>query len=1183
MLKRRALALLALLALLAGPGWHAPAGATPPLDLAQLAELGAGLPEHPVRVAVVRPISQWPQYPGSAMLRGITHDYLARVGAFVGRSIEEVPFPSVEAAIRGLKAGEVDLLTRVTGYERREPGLAYSRPYLDDTPIIVGRRDDPCLPPDLADKRVLVLAQYLDPEQVRNAYPAAHLETVRSTAEGFDQVLSGEADAFIGDKLRVDHHMRARPGAALQNKFAANLSSGGFSFASRADDTRLLTLVDYVLGTLDEHQRETILAHWTAAPRLFSPTGAFALDSAQERWLDQQPRLRLILAEAPPYFFRDARGKWSGLGLELLKQLGDTYQLKLELLDSEGAARDRQRLARGEADLASTLDGSASPGVFYTEPFGARGWAFVVRQDASSPSSLEAMTGRRLALPRHHPLIDYLEKRYPAITLVRTENAPQAMERVRLGEVDASLDNLGGSPSHLQWLERQGLRLGQRVEAASPAQMLAVSGQVPELRGILDKLLGSLAQSGEFGDGIKLLAAPANGWLERLPEDFWHLSILALVVVALSLLWNWRLRREIRQRREAQEQLSDQLAFQFSLLNGLPTPLYVRDLQGRLSTCNRAYEQFFGCDLEQLRGTTVRQQGIAPASLAQAMEAEYQLLQQNRQPRFFDGRIEIDGREHDLYQWVVPFYSAGGQLQGLLGGWIDISDRKALETELREARRDALQASAAKGRFLATMSHELRTPLNALVGLLELEARAQAAPSENLRIAQQSATSMIALIGNILDLDRIENGRMQLALEPVAPLPLLRGALDLFGAQARSKGLELELDCKLPADRRYRLDPLRLRQVLFNLLGNAVKFTAHGRVRLVARVKDTAPGQSRLVLMVSDTGIGIPRHMQDRILEPYQQGGAQTARHYGGSGLGLSICHHLVGLMGGRLWLESEPGQGCEVGVELPAAWEAAAEPLEAPVVEATGATRVLRALVVDDLSINGLVLVQQLEALGHQARFVGDGDSALAALEEETFDLLITDCNMPDMDGYALTGAVRDREAEGQRPRLRIVGYTASALADEAQRCHEAGMDDLMVKPVTLGRLAEALACQAQAEHDGEAPTEQPGALFDLGHLEGIRGADPTLLATLMEELQRNLGDELERLGQIPDGTSTERYVAQTAHRLGGLACTIDSPALMKACEGLRRAEDEHRPAALDALRGVLQALLEQVRQRTA
>lgn len=256
------------------------------------------------------------------------------------------PLPSVEAAIRGLKAGEVDLLTRVTGYERREPGLAYSRPYLDDTPIIVGRRDDPCLPPDLADKRVLVLAQYLDPEQVRNAYPAAHLETVRSTAEGFDQVLSGEADAFIGDKLRVDHHMRARPGAALQNKFAANLSSGGFSFASRADDTRLLTLVDYVLGTLDEHQREIILAHWTAAPRLFSPTGAFALDSAQERWLDQQPRLRLILAEAPPYFFRDARGKWSGLGLELLKQLGDTYQLKLELLDSEGAARDRQRLAR---------------------------------------------------------------------------------------------------------------------------------------------------------------------------------------------------------------------------------------------------------------------------------------------------------------------------------------------------------------------------------------------------------------------------------------------------------------------------------------------------------------------------------------------------------------------------------------------------------------------------------------------------------------------------------------------------------------------------------------------------------------------------------------------------------------------------------------------------------------------
>jgi two-component system sensor histidine kinase EvgS len=1157
-----------------------------PLSLATLMSMRQTLPPRPLRVAEVSASNEQPEPRGNDVLNQITNDYLEHISQFLELPIQRVPYPTVDTAIAALTTGDIDLMPRATEYERKQPGFIYSLPYLDNEPIIVGRIADKDLPPDLAGKRVLVPAYYVQAETVGKAYPKAELIVIKSIVEGLQRLADGEADALIGDQLRSNFYMRSLANLKLQNKYVANLPAMGFSFAARGHEENLVTLINAALKTVSRQRKQEILQHWERSPWLFAPTDSFALNSAEDSWLKRLPSLNLIAREIPNYLYRKADGQWAGLAFNVLRSLADDYQLQLNIIDSQSPEIDRQRLERDEAQIALSLVPTPvrQKSLLFSDGFGTEYWAFVTRQGASSPSSLAALGGRRLALQAGHPLQHLLQSRYPSIELVLTDNYDQAVQLVEQGMVDAMLN----SAADARQMTNPGLRAGKQFQAQPEPLMFAVSAEHPELLSILNKLLYSLKNSDGNQDRISILARPATKgslW-DYLPSWMWQTAALVLVLVLLSLHWNWRLRIQVRKRRTAQNQLKDQLAFQFALLNGLPIPLYVRDLQGRLSTCNHAYEQFFGQSLDEIRGTTPQEQGISPPALARELEEQHQRLLDNRQSQFLDSVIEVDGKTHHIYQWLVPFYTALGKQQGLLGGWIDISVRKHLENKLLEAQQQALDASAAKSQFLATMSHELRTPLNAMVGLLELETSGSSKPSQNLSIAQQSAQSMIDLIGNILDLDKVETGQMELSPSPTALAPLLENCLELFAVQAREKHLELKLEHDLDPQRRYQVDAMRLTQILHNLLSNALKFTAHGRVELQVRELDSAPRQSRLIFQVNDSGIGIAEELQPQIFAPYQQAHAQIAHLHGGSGLGLSICKQLVELMGGTIRLDSAPDQGCRVSFELILPWQRAEDEAQQAAHDAA-AVAALNVLIVDDVSTNGLVLEQQLLRLGHRGTYVSSGKAALLAWEQGDFDVLITDCNMPDMDGYALTRSVRAAEQARGLPRLPIIGYTARALADERQRCQAAGMDDLMIKPIVLERLREMLgglkalgflpqttAALPLAPPESASDQAAP-ATFDLSQLEVFQN-DPQLKERLLQELRRNLEQEHELLSApLPD---TPDFLEQWVHRVSGLACTVDSPALMRACLDLQLAArqgaqslDEQREEVLSVIERML------------
>lgn len=802
-----------------------------------------------------------------------------------------------------------------------------------------------------------------------------------------------------------------------------------------------------------------------------------------------------------------------------------------------------------------------------------------------------------------------------------------------------------------------------------------------------------------------ILALIALGWMilagDRSGLYDTAFAVAAMVVLSIAavtkLIYDTAasLMRAERKRADAQGRLAESLALQRGIAEGSADAISAKDLQGRYLYINRAGARFLGRTPEEILGKT-DEEVFGPEAGRRFREEDRRVVESGR-PSFLEETITLAGSSRIYHSFKAPLQGEQGPI-GVLGISRDITERKRMEAELVQARDAALKAARAKAEFLASMSHELRTPLNAVIGMTDIVLDTDLDPQQRgyIETVRNAGEALLSVINNILDFSKLESGKLVLQDTDFNLRDVLEGVVEILAPHAHGKGLELFLDLPPSLPVLLRGDPGRLRQVAFNLIGNAVKFTDHGEIVARARAED-----GQLMIEVQDTGIGIAPELQERIFEAFTQGDSSSlTRRHEGTGLGLTISRKLVELMGGSMGVASQRGKGSTFWFRVPLkkqprrgagaarkdglaglrvlivddnptnrtillrqlqafrmradsavdgaqALEALrgaaadghpyrvavldqqlpdvdglalaqeikkdprlagvvlvgltslARPVDALTLRAAGIAQWLtkpvkqsalqealssavaqsapapspsgglppvknkhfRVLVVEDNAMNQQVIALQLRKLGYPAEVVSNGREAVEVLGRTRYDLVLMDCHMPEMDGYAATAEIRRRESGRQR--VPIVAMTAEALEGDREKCLAAGMNDYLAKPVELKKLAAVLE-----RWDVSVDASALAGLKEL--TQAAKGEGGRLFQQLLTSFLRKAPERLAAL-RAAAARRACRDLEEEAHTLKGSAANVGAVRMVSLCQ---RVEQLGREGSLGDAQDLLEAL---------
>ncbi|MEO5363179.1 MAG: transporter substrate-binding domain-containing protein [Magnetococcus sp. DMHC-8] len=1015
---------------------------------------------------------------------GISAGYVAALAERLGIDIQPVRGLTWTQVLDKIKLGEIDMLPAVARSAERDAFLHFTKPFIR-FPVVIATHTEGIFVADLAalvGRKVGVVRGYITHELLAKDFPAMELVLFDSLAAGLHALSTRQVDAMVDNLGAITYEIRrlrlANVKIAAPTQYPFELS-----MAVRKDWPELAMLLDKGLDSLSSRERSAIDNTWLAVEVHFGvdpgtilmwglPIGVASLlvlvvvviwNRRLQREMTERQRLQedfyTIIQSSPiPYAINDDQQNITYINHAFVRSFGYTLADIPTLAEwwpkayPDPAYREwvtRKWLAR----LAQSVRDAVPFKTMEVRIHCKDGSVKTVLADAVT---LEGMRSRQHLVTLFD--ITEVQETQLALQVILREHA-DLLKRIPVGVYKWRIAPNGASQFDFvspTWCAQFGVTEKTATQDANQVFQAIHPDDLPGFHHGLQQA------------GATLSPFSWTGRIRRGNEIRWLLIESNPVLDDGDLVWSG-VQSDITERKQAElaiQELTER--YQTLFFNSPDACLLMATDHGTIMDCNRATEAM-------LRGDRAHVLGATPDQLSPPWQPDGQSSREAAQARIQESlqqgghRFEWMHRRLDGTDFWVDVTIAVTRIEGrpvLFVAWRDMTERKMLETKLRDsemewrrAKADAEAASRAKSDFLAAMSHEIRTPMNVVLGMSELllETGLDAVQRRFVQTMHNSGKAMLGVINDVLDFSRIEAGRISVEMHPFSPRQVVEETTHLMEVVAEKKGLVMTDQVAADIPDAVSGDEARVRQVLINLLGNAIKFTQEGRVEVhLTRHPQEA---DTLLFQVVDTGIGIAREQAATIFDRFTQADGGITRRYGGTGLGLAISRSLVALMGGRIWVESQPGRGSQFSFTLPITRATSPLPQVTPTPPCTvTGPRALRILLAEDVEENRLLFEAYLTGTPHQLVMVNDGLAAVERALQVPFDVVVMDIQMPRMDGYSATRQIRQWERETGRTPMPIVALSAHAMETEIQRSREAGCDLYLTKPISKKRLLQLL-----------------------------------------------------------------------------------------------------------------------------
>ncbi len=985
----------------------------------------------------------------SGEMQGLTAEIAQLIESRLGIKFEVISQFSWAETLKKMRNHEVDMVGGIVKTPKRQEYLNFTIGYFTPPISIYTRKNSAEITSlsDLNNKTVAIENQYSLHERLAIEYPEINLLPVATTVEALTAVSHGQADAYIGNQGAANwiasKHALTNIKIALTKD--SELERKSHRFAVRKDWLLFQGILNKALASISNLEMSSLRQKWMG---FNSRVKKLRLSTSEQKWLNEHQAIRFTGdPNWLPYEAFDQQGNYIGIVAEHLKLIEKKLGIKIDIIPSQSWSESVAKVKRGEIDvLSETSDSDLQSHLTFTQPYVSSPVVIVMKNDQDYVENIEQIKHKKIAVIKEYGYIPKIIKKYPSLDPHIVDTIQEGLTAVSTGKVDALLATLAQASYHISELGINNINIVGKTEFTTQLAF-GMSKEFAPMAPLFNRALGAISK----GEKQRILDSWGKHKYATKTDYTWLATIAGIMslIIAVFFYWNRKLAKEVRLRKKIEAQTQ-------ALIDAIPLQIIITSFHGDILSANP----------QALTDYKIRKEDIGHLNIL-SFYNDFNDRHAVMKELTKKGKVE---------QKIIPFKKTDGTVRSmmmsimrvnyhnqnaLLTIAVDMTERLEMEAAMQEAKENAEAANHAKSEFLANMSHEIRTPMNAIIGFTELLNDQVKDPKLKsfVKTIHSAGNSLLLLINDILDLSKIEAGKMDIEKTATNPHELFTELGNIFMMSIREKGLDLIIDVDPEIPESLMLDAVRLRQVLLNLIGNAVKFTELGHVRLRARTvnEDKIRSKLNLLIDIEDTGIGIPKQQLQSIFNEFQQTDGQSFSKFGGTGLGLPISRRLTELMGGEISVKSKAGGGSTFTVSLNSVAVASVKPKVLSETDdfVTNTVQFAPAviLVVDDIIDNRQLICENFVDTEITIVEAENGQEAVNIAQQQAIDLILMDIRMPVMNGYQAAEEIK------QFKNVPIIALTASVMKDDYERVKSENFDSYLRKPVLRTDLFATLA----------------------------------------------------------------------------------------------------------------------------